>query len=538
MQHEVGVAADGRGEVRVELLRKAEMPDLLGAVERALHGAQHHHAERALEGRALDPLEEAREVLLLGKVAAGDAELHEVRAQVLELLGVRRLVEAREDLHAARPQLLRDGLVRGHHALLDELVRLVVGAHLDAGHHALLVDEDLGLRHVHVERAGGEAVPAQLLRERVDGEDRLARGGRRLRGGRPAGDHVHHLLVGEAGLGADHGLREATRRAVPLRVEREERAEREAVLAGHERADAVRELLRQHRNDLVHEVDARRAAVRLLVERGAGRDEVRDVGDVHAEDAVALLVRLQRERVVVVARARGVAGEDELPPQVEALAGLGEARAHVLRGVQDAARERFGQVVLLHHGERVERRVVLRSDHVRNLALRREVAALPAQEPHHHAVARARALRVGHGELLPVGGVERLDAREAPHRGDGADDRPRRALLDAQQHALVARTLQLDGHRVVRQRRAEVAFLDPHRLVGLRIHQIPRAVARHAQPPGHRAGLARRLPPPQLLFPLVHVLIPSVRESLRRTTSRTRAGPASTARGGTPPSCP
>ena len=206
--------------------------------------------------------------------------------------------------------------------------------------------------------------------------------------------------------------------------------------------------------------------------------------------------------------------------------------------LQDAAREGLRQVVLLHHGKRVKRRVVLRSDDVRDLAFRRKVAALPAHEPHHHAVAHTRALRIRHGELLPVGGVERLDAREAPHGGDGPHDRARRALVDADQHALVAGAFQLDGDRVVRKRGAEVALLDPHGLVRLRVHQIPRAVARHAQPPRHRAGLARRLPPPQLLFSPVHVSIPSVPESIRRTTWRTRADPASTARGATRPSCP
>ena len=74
--------------------------------------------------------------------------------------------------------------------------------------------------------------------------------------------------------------------------------------------------------------------------------------------------------------------------------------------------------------------------------------------------------------------------------------------------ALVARALQLDRHRVVRQRRAEVAFLDPHGLVRLRVHEVSRAVARHAQAPGHRAGLARRLPFSQLFFSLVHVPSP------------------------------
>ena len=408
VQHKVRVAPDRAREMGVVLLRETEVPDLLRRVERPLHRAEHHHRKDALQRRALDLLQELREVLLVGEVAAGDAELREVRAQVLQLLGVRRLVEAREDLHAARPEFLRDGLVRRHHALLDHLVRFVVGPHRDAGHHPVRVDLDLGLGHLHVERTRREAVLPQLLRKFVDGVDDLPLRRLQLRPRNLLALQLrHHLLVGEARLGADDGLGERARDADALRVEGEEGGEGEAVLVRHKRADAVRELFGQHRHDLVHEVDRGRAPVRLAVERAAGRHEVRDVRDVDAQDAVARLVRLKGERVVVVARGLGVAREDERLPQIDAPRRDAAARlrrhAHALRLGDDLRREGFGQLELLHHGERVEGGVVRRTDDVRDLALGGEAGVLPAHEAHHDAVVQPCPVRVRHDELLAVG---------------------------------------------------------------------------------------------------------------------------------------
>ena len=79
------------------------MPDLLSAVNGALHRTERHNAERALQRSSLDLLEEARKVLLLREVAAGDSHLQEVRSEFFQLFRVWRLMQARENLDAARP---------------------------------------------------------------------------------------------------------------------------------------------------------------------------------------------------------------------------------------------------------------------------------------------------------------------------------------------------------------------------------------------------------------------------------------------------
>ena len=350
VEREVGIAADGRGEVGVVALGEAEVADRGRVVDRALHRPQDHHRDRRVERVALDGGEELRHHLLVAEVAGLDADGLELRAQHQQLLRVRRLVEAREDPDPARPELLGDGLVRGDHALLDHLVRLVVGAGGDALELAVAVERDLRLGDLDVERAGGEAARAQLHRERGDGAHGPELLGADAGDGRAAAaDDRHHLLVGEARAGADDAFRELAADHLAGAVEGHEHREREPVLAGHERADAVGELLGEHRHHAVAEVDAGAAAVRLAVERGAWLHVVGDVRDVHAEDAVAAAVGLERERVVEVPRRLGVAGEDELLPEVEPALRRNRAAGDPPRLLQRRRRERLGQPVELHH---------------------------------------------------------------------------------------------------------------------------------------------------------------------------------------------
>ena len=54
VNHQVGIAADGRGEVRVRLGRQREVAGVVRAVARLLERAQHQVTEDALLGLAFD----------------------------------------------------------------------------------------------------------------------------------------------------------------------------------------------------------------------------------------------------------------------------------------------------------------------------------------------------------------------------------------------------------------------------------------------------------------------------------------------------
>ena len=79
----------------------------------------------------------------------------------------------------------------------------------------------------------------------------------------------------------------------------------QAILVGPQRAGLVGELERQHRRDEPWHVGRERTLGGAVVEGRAGRDEVRDVGDVHPGPDPARLAA-EGERVVEVLRRFGV----------------------------------------------------------------------------------------------------------------------------------------------------------------------------------------------------------------------------------------
>ena len=104
-------------------------------------------------------------------------------------------------------------------------------------------------------------------------------------------DHLEDLFVGESAVDLDGRPGESgDRSGCAVRVELHEGADGVPGVPRLEAGQAVGEDLRQHRDDEVGQVDAGPSPPGRVVERRAGPDEVRDVGDVDAEGPVALLV--------------------------------------------------------------------------------------------------------------------------------------------------------------------------------------------------------------------------------------------------------
>ena len=66
---------------------------------------------------------------------------------------------------------------------------------------------------------------------------------------------VLHLLVGEASVAPDYGVRDVRVADVALVVDAEDDGVRQLLLVGAQRADEVAQPLGQHRHGAVHEVD-------------------------------------------------------------------------------------------------------------------------------------------------------------------------------------------------------------------------------------------------------------------------------------------
>ena len=156
---------------------------------------------------------------------------------------------------------------------------------------------------------------------------------------------------------------------------------RVANLARLQARQVVGDDLRDHRDHAIGQVDARAAVPRLLIERRALADKVRDVGDVYPEQPVATLDPLQRDRVVEVAGVDRVDRHDHAVGEIAAAGRdrLVEAVGLGARVVEHLLGERSRQAELVDHRLRVDADVARLAEHL-----------------HHHTLAIAKVRGESH----------------------------------------------------------------------------------------------------------------------------------------------
>ena len=175
------------------------MADVVRPVPRLLQRAQQHRLQQRVIGAVLDPQQQLRVVGRRRLVAAREREraARQEIAQRRELLGRGPLVHAVERRMLVRGEEFRGADVRGEHALLDQLVRVVAHDRHDPDDLALDVELELHLDAVEVDRAARFAGALQRMEQRVEvgqpGQQllRLPRDALRIRQPAP------HLGVGE-----------------------------------------------------------------------------------------------------------------------------------------------------------------------------------------------------------------------------------------------------------------------------------------------------------------------------------------------------
>ncbi len=236
-----------------------------------------------------------------------------------------------------------------------------------------------------------------------------------------AGDDSPDLVVGQAGGGMDHARVELVGLDAALRVHHHVAHQYQPVDTRVERAQAVGELLRQHRDHPAREIDAGRAGLRFLVEQPARLDVVAHVGDGDQQPpACAGPVRVERfaiDRIVEVARVLAVDGDHRHVAQVDAAAVV--RRPQLVRQRSDLAQQLVAELV--RHVELAHRDLDLHA------------GVVDLAEDLDHAPDRRRVLRGRLGDL----GRDDLAGRRA-HRAARLDHH---VVLDAlvlghhQQHA-------------------------------------------------------------------------------------------------------
>ena len=414
MERQVGITPDRAGEVRITRLAEAEVKLRVLAVARARHRTQEPRQDHGLAVVVRDIFEEMHAGGAAGReIARENAErLGDKAFELGEFLGIGFGVDAVESADSPFDQFVRDGRVRGEHALLHDAVR---GAR-DAAQEPLdlvrgLVAEHADLRHVDpqelfVLRAPAAHLPHKLVQElnilRVLPGPAL-RTFRRVVQERLDGVVVHtavhlHQRV-NAARGEDLSVAEA-------------HGEDHAVGGGKDffaEADLRGERFRKHRQEFAGEIRGERPVRGGLVEPGAGADPGGDVGDVDAERDLARLGRgLNGDGVVEIVRVRRVDRERVQGGKVFAL-DLQRRDLHRLHLVFGGIGRR--QTELGGDGVQVVRHVARGTERTFHVAaeLFRMVRAV-VEQPHLHPVALLRVAGRGvHADGLRQVLVQRAD---------------------------------------------------------------------------------------------------------------------------------
>ena len=492
MDHHVGIAADGRGEVGVVGEGQTVVADVVSGVEGLGHRAHGHRRHGVLLGRTLDRGQQLVELLghgapllRLEDVAEAEDELPET-VELLLARGVvyavdHRALEHAALLAAALAAELRHAAVGQQHELLDHLVRLLLLLEVDLHGAARLVEAELHL--VAVEGHGPllEAPAAQRLRQTVERQHLLgivAAAGL---------DDLLRLGIGEAAVGVDGRAAEPLVQQVEVLVEREDGREAEARLVGTQRAELVREPLGQHGYRAVDQIDRRAALDRLVVDHGVGAHVVGHVGDVHADLPHPVARLAHRQGVVEVLGVGRVDGESHRVAEVAAAGDLllGDAAVDRGRGLLDPGFEAVGQVVLGQYGVHLRVVVARQTQSVDQLARGALAAGCPVDDAHddllavaHVGVGALREIDV-HGHAARVGAHEDLVGPHLRHAHIGLAV----ALQDRDDLALgLAAAAALDDdrlHAVAVERRRGVALVDVDVLLHALDPHVDGAALRH-----------------------------------------------------------
>ena len=154
MDDEIGESANGRSEMRVAAQVQPEMAIVLVAVLGLRLGAQHHLVDQRLDRLPAHAAQYAVEMGGADAVAPGelDADGAQELDEIVELLHARRIMSAIEQRRMRGLQSFGGGDIGEDHEFLDQPMRLQPLGPPDADEASLLVENELALRQIEIER--------------------------------------------------------------------------------------------------------------------------------------------------------------------------------------------------------------------------------------------------------------------------------------------------------------------------------------------------------------------------------------------------
>ncbi len=297
---EVGVAADGTGEVGIVFAGKGVVADGLWGIFGAAHGLENGEVDGVGDGCSADAVEDSLECFAvhdLGDFFARDE--HEL-ADGFGAGDVGVGMDAAQDGEVGFGEPAADGFIGFDHEHFNDFVGegVVFGAGVDDV--AFVVDDEFDFGEIEDDHSLGEAALADGAGKavHVDEEfsDVIADGddfgigrcveeslGVDLADAFGVVDECLCLFVGEAFFAADEGVGEARADDAASGVVANEGGFGEAGLVFLEGADAVGEDFGEHRNDVAGEVGGVAAGACFDIHGGFDDDEGGDVGNVDSE---------------------------------------------------------------------------------------------------------------------------------------------------------------------------------------------------------------------------------------------------------------
>ena len=254
VDHQVGITADGGGEMAVIFRPQAEVAQVVPVVPGLHQGAQHHHGHRPLLRLSLGPVQQLLEGMAVRPLQIVAQRGHH-GTQGLPLLVGGLLMDPVDAGLVEAVQVLRHALVGRQHKGLDELLALPL---LPQGHvHrlALTVADHIAFLGLQVQ---GSPVPPQLLQ--LLGQSRhVPQHGQdvgvplRQGGVLPRQQHVAVLVSHPLG-GADHRFGDGVVHHRSIAVHGHDAGQGQPVHMGVQGADTVGQLHRQHGHHLVGKI--------------------------------------------------------------------------------------------------------------------------------------------------------------------------------------------------------------------------------------------------------------------------------------------
>ena len=212
------------------------MPGIAGAVDGLRLASQHRVLDDRRQRRAPDTLDDAAKQAGSDSLAPGQANVErgENLAQLVELLGRRRVVDPEDAATPRRPQRFRRGDVGGDHELLDQAVAVERPAQADGRDGAVGGEIDPALGKIEVDGAARLTRRPENPIGAVERRDHARWRWRLVVGAVVAVDRALNLVVGQPRRRSHHRANELVAQQAAVPVDPQMRGDTRPVLAGIE----------------------------------------------------------------------------------------------------------------------------------------------------------------------------------------------------------------------------------------------------------------------------------------------------------------